>query len=321
MKKMCPLQILLITVTIGLVCGPIDKSCSEKEYKHDGVCCPMCHPGQRVLKHCEKDLGTACNLCEDASYQNSFNGDENCIPCSDCREGMYSIVTCTLKSDTICDCSEGYHCENITSKGCNKCTKHSTCKPRELQIGKGAYRRDTECQPRPRGHNLSKKAPTIPPERTNDDENGQTGHTPGSAPANVQYIIMFFILSLSVCANIVCMIWKREVIIYHLCSGFSTIGACFKQATDDEHRAEAGVQTSVQEQQQGHGEYLAVSIQEQSLHSHSALTKQSHDFAGSNLLTAGKLKEEDAETIPMRSSVKAFHDDAYCSEDPLPHLQ
>ncbi|XP_060676945.1 uncharacterized protein LOC132805736 isoform X4 [Hemiscyllium ocellatum] len=93
--------ILAITVASFVSCISHHSQCSEKEYKHLDICCPMCKPGQRVNGHCTLTSGTECHPCADKTYQDSFNGDDDCKACRSCAEGAYRKDTECRHQETI----------------------------------------------------------------------------------------------------------------------------------------------------------------------------------------------------------------------------
>ncbi|XP_067881105.1 tumor necrosis factor receptor superfamily member 5-like [Heterodontus francisci] len=288
---MFDLRILFATVTTCIVCPVCHDSCNVKEYEQKGFCCPMCEPGQYVLEHCTEQTGTECQPCANKTYQDRFNGDENCKTCKHCGEGTFQIKECMMKYDTVCDCLEGFHCDNITHDGCEQCTKHSTCPPGEVVAIKGAYRRDTVCRPQPNGNNLSEETSTKPAkEVTEDSENWLIGCTLVIIPVCVVIVIL--------------LTWKRKYIINHFCQA---IGHCSKE-TDKNHSVETDLQQPVQEQ--GNRDNLAVSVEE------SPHIRPYHDIADSKQLNGATLNEKVrmcekqhvdlGEVIQMKSSVEVI---------------
>ncbi|XP_048474842.1 uncharacterized protein LOC109924443 isoform X3 [Rhincodon typus] len=95
MRKMPLSWILVVTVARYVMCSSHHNRCGEKEYEHQGICCPMCKPGHRVKGHCTQRSGTECYPCTDKTYQDGFNGDDDCKSCRPCGEGAY-------RRNTVC---------------------------------------------------------------------------------------------------------------------------------------------------------------------------------------------------------------------------
>ncbi|XP_060676943.1 tumor necrosis factor receptor superfamily member 14-like isoform X2 [Hemiscyllium ocellatum] len=281
--------ILAITVASFVSCISHHSQCSEKEYKHLDICCPMCKPGQRVNGHCTLTSGTECHPCADKTYQDSFNGDDDCKACRSCAEGTFPVIPCTVKHNTVCDCLEGFHCENITVNGCEKCTKHSTCPPGEEVVSKGAYRKDTECR---------HQETILPEEGTGERVPGQTGDISGCV--SYIYVIVLFVLLCVLVGILLFLHWKSLTTLF-----CSAIPWCFEKTKEKE----AVIQRPVQEE--GHQTFLQVSLEERSMDSFSTHTKPIHDFA--------PLKMKDVDTsesqysdftvaFSTNSSVEKFQD-------------
>ncbi|XP_072423085.1 uncharacterized protein [Chiloscyllium punctatum] len=251
--------ILSITVASCVLCISHQSQCGEKEYKHLDICCPMCKPGQRVNGHCTSTSGTECHSCADKTYQDSFNGDDDCKTCRSCAEGTFPVIPCTVKRNTICDCLEGFHCENITVDGCEKCTKHRTCPPGEEVVSKGAYRKDTECRRQETGS-------ILPEEGTGERVPGQTGDISGCV--SYIYVIVLSVVWCVLVGILLFLHWKS------LTTPFcSAIAWCLEKTKEKE----AVIQRPVQEE--GHQTFLRVSLEEKSMDSFSTHTKPIHDFA------------------------------------------
>ncbi|XP_078392070.1 tumor necrosis factor receptor superfamily member 5-like [Cetorhinus maximus] len=302
---------LFIQVPICALHFIYHSACDEKEYEHQGFCCPKCKPGLRVGEHCTPNSGTQCHPCTNKSYQDSYNGDEKCKTCKLCGEGMFPLKECTLTGDTVCDCLEGFHCDNITDDGCGQCTKHSTCLPGEAMRSKGAYRKDTVCHPQPSGSSISGEAATKPSAKGSEDrETGRTGCRPGDI-----YKIPAIILSLlNVIQAVIILFYGRRFIArcFHKARRFFS-----KQKPDETNGAEAVTQEPVQEQ--GAGEYLPVSVEEVSVVKSLTYTRPIHDFTDCKLTSEPALNVKDMgigepqqldlkAMILTKSSVEMFSD-------------
>ncbi|XP_059812059.1 uncharacterized protein LOC132384701 isoform X2 [Hypanus sabinus] len=118
----------------------LNSSCSITEYEFKDICCPKCEPGSYVEEHCTEYGGTICHSCNTGTYQDSLNADEDCLKCTICGEGTYEILACSSTRDTVCDCTEGFYCTNITRDGCRECLKHRHCPPGQQVIRRAPIR-------------------------------------------------------------------------------------------------------------------------------------------------------------------------------------
>ncbi|MBN3283596.1 TNR5 factor, partial [Polyodon spathula] len=130
------------------------RSCSpgqyirKKEYYIEGQCCPMCQAGTRVYRHCTQDLSTSCIPCMESTYTEKPNGLDRCYGCKLCDSelGLTVVQECTVFSDTICTCIEGFYCLDPSSSGCKACQKHRSCSPGQY-IRKKEFSVDRQCCP------------------------------------------------------------------------------------------------------------------------------------------------------------------------------
>ncbi|XP_034769687.1 tumor necrosis factor receptor superfamily member 14-like [Acipenser ruthenus] len=140
----------IILLLMTLSCLGCASSCktSVMQYKHNGMCCTRCDPGTKVKAHCGPNRGSTCEPCDSGTFFSQRNSDTKCQNCSQClREmGLYTVQDCMSTSDTVCDCLEGYHCLNMTEKGCSRCEKHTACQPGYFIKRPGTYRKDTWCE-------------------------------------------------------------------------------------------------------------------------------------------------------------------------------
>ncbi|XP_048474841.1 tumor necrosis factor receptor superfamily member 14-like isoform X2 [Rhincodon typus] len=304
MRKMPLSWILVVTVARYVMCSSHHNRCGEKEYEHQGICCPMCKPGHRVKGHCTQRSGTECYPCTDKTYQDGFNGDDDCKSCRPCGEGTFPIVACTSIRDTICDCLEGFHCESITVDGCEQCSKHSTCPPGEEVVSKGAYRRNTVCRRKQIGNALSEESSK---EGTEVPVPGQTGDTSGCI--SYIYVVILSVLLVILLAILLFLMRKSLTSCFH-----SAIAWYSKQKTKGK---EAVIQRPVQEQ--GHELYLPVSVEEKSMDNSSTHTKPIYDFIEGKMTNCAPLKTKDVVlselqcpdfgvAMSTKSSVEKFQD-------------
>ncbi|XP_038629049.1 uncharacterized protein LOC119950577 isoform X3 [Scyliorhinus canicula] len=113
--------ILLLIFNLRLV-----TSCGLEEYTFQDLCCPMCHAGSRVSKHCTSSTPTTCVPCARGAFTDHSNGLEKCFKCKYCDPelGLHTVRECTEIQDTVCDCKEGYICLAKRKDGCHMCTKY-----------------------------------------------------------------------------------------------------------------------------------------------------------------------------------------------------
>ncbi|XP_058857854.1 tumor necrosis factor receptor superfamily member 5-like isoform X2 [Acipenser ruthenus] len=104
--------------------------------------------GMRVYRHCTADSSTSCIPCMDSTYTEQPNGLDRCRDCKLCDSELGLTVAryCTVSSDTICTCIDGFHCLDSSSSGCKTCQKHRSCSPGQYIKKKGSSIADTECE-------------------------------------------------------------------------------------------------------------------------------------------------------------------------------
>ncbi|XP_058857843.1 tumor necrosis factor receptor superfamily member 14-like [Acipenser ruthenus] len=131
-----------------LVFVPKISACEDAEYNMNGQCCPMCQAGMRVDRHCTADSSTSCIPCRDSTYTEKPNSLDRCRDCRLCDSemGLTVVRDCTVFSDTICTCIDGFHCLDSSSSGCKTCQKHRSCSPGQYIKKKGSSIADTECE-------------------------------------------------------------------------------------------------------------------------------------------------------------------------------
>uniref|UniRef100_A0A3B3SWU3 TNFR-Cys domain-containing protein n=1 Tax=Paramormyrops kingsleyae TaxID=1676925 RepID=A0A3B3SWU3_9TELE len=105
-------------------------------------CCPMCHPGTRVYRHCKAWTSTSCAPCIGSTFNDQPSGLEVCSPCTVCD----GVRACTPSSDTVCGVLEGHYCINPYKGGCRAANKHTACKPGQFITQPGTEYTDTVCE-------------------------------------------------------------------------------------------------------------------------------------------------------------------------------
>uniref|UniRef100_A0A673HGV3 Tumor necrosis factor receptor superfamily member 5-like n=1 Tax=Sinocyclocheilus rhinocerous TaxID=307959 RepID=A0A673HGV3_9TELE len=144
LSKLLPVLFVRIVLCVA--------ACNNAEYEINGKCCPMCYPGKRVHKHCDKYTSTTCDSCLVMTYTNAPNGFTECLPCSVCdaSNGLRVKQTCTLISDTVCEPLPGYYCIDLLYN-CKRAMKHSSCSPGQYINQTGQSFINTVCDYCPAG--------------------------------------------------------------------------------------------------------------------------------------------------------------------------
>ncbi|XP_030641099.1 tumor necrosis factor receptor superfamily member 14-like [Chanos chanos] len=122
-------------------------SCRQDEYEINGQCCPLCNPGQHVLRHCTETTSTTCVLCPASTYIDKPSGLTACLQCTVCDPGnrLKTKVLCTSTSNTICEALQGYYCIDSYKQSCREAIRHSNCLPGQYISQKGTALTDTVC--------------------------------------------------------------------------------------------------------------------------------------------------------------------------------
>ncbi|XP_053481461.1 tumor necrosis factor receptor superfamily member 14-like isoform X2 [Ictalurus furcatus] len=143
--RLCDIVCLTLLNLIIVICC---KACNTTEYDVDGVCCLMCAPGHRVLKHCGKNSETVCILCTGSTYTDVPNGLTACLSCTVCDEGNGLRVKnkCSYNSDALCEPLPGHYCIVTHGESCRKAREHSTCLPGQYINQTGTALKDTVCK-------------------------------------------------------------------------------------------------------------------------------------------------------------------------------
>ncbi|KAJ7344386.1 hypothetical protein JRQ81_000336 [Phrynocephalus forsythii] len=117
------LRLALLACWLAKVESPSLKlHCASDEYDYAGHCCRNCPAGTYVREHCYiPHTWGDCRACEEGEdYTEHDNGLEQCLPCKQCKSGNKIVVRpCTTKSNTVCQCRDGYYCP----PGCEECLK------------------------------------------------------------------------------------------------------------------------------------------------------------------------------------------------------
>ncbi|XP_051865588.1 tumor necrosis factor receptor superfamily member 14-like isoform X2 [Pristis pectinata] len=272
---------VFLVINMSVLFRYLNSLCSDKEYEYKNTCCPKCMPGLYVQEHCTQDAGTSCHPCDNGTYQDNLNGDEECFKCTICEEGTYETKACSSTQDTVCDCTEGFHCTDITTDGCRKCLKHRSCPLGQKVIREGAYRRDTECGPCANGSCLSEepseKGTKCTPSTTNSESN--------------QAIVILSVIVALLVLLCIFLLWKNISKYFDLALGF------LSKKTDNIGNPNLTLQKSVQEQEQDtkNMECVTFSVEESRDFSTSV-----SDSVHSKLWDSGTLKKKNIENSELK---------------------
>ncbi|XP_067257965.1 CD27 antigen isoform X3 [Chanodichthys erythropterus] len=99
-------------------------TCNETtEYLEDKQCCKKCEPGQLLVERCKPGSpDTRCKPCGKGFFMEDYNTNFGwCDYCKKCtKDHMKYSKTCTLTSDAVCTCDEGYRCSDDKCETCVK---------------------------------------------------------------------------------------------------------------------------------------------------------------------------------------------------------
>ncbi|XP_042740569.1 tumor necrosis factor receptor superfamily member 6-like [Lagopus leucura] len=123
----------LLLVTLLTMPGSGAEVCGEGEYLYEGICCMLCPAGTYVAEHCStpRSKGICASCTEGRDYTAHANGLEECLLCRQCKDDQITSRTCTVTSDTECQCKQGYFCP---AEGCEICQKCSRMCPEGKKI-------------------------------------------------------------------------------------------------------------------------------------------------------------------------------------------
>lgn len=122
-----PMRIFVYILISCLVVPCAWGQCEHGTYKHDGLDCCKCGPGQDVKEHCTvSDTPGKCVHCGSGTYK-SVPGQTPCKRCTSCTHPNANLeedTPCTIIKDRKCRCKDGYYCPSTTAACtvCNPCT-------------------------------------------------------------------------------------------------------------------------------------------------------------------------------------------------------
>ncbi|XP_048010259.1 CD27 antigen isoform X1 [Megalobrama amblycephala] len=100
------------------------ETCNETtEYLEVSQCCKKCEPGQLLVERCKPGSpDTQCKPCGKGFFMEDYNTNFGwCNYCKKCtKDHMKYNKTCTLTSDAVCTCDEGYRCSGDKCETCVK---------------------------------------------------------------------------------------------------------------------------------------------------------------------------------------------------------
>lgn len=123
-------------------------TCLDYEYwNNKGFCCNKCHPGFKLKEKCrESNTMSECVKCENGTYLENSNHNENCFSCRKCNKAhSKEISPCTLKSNRVCGCETGYYYKRLgdLTWECSLCKQ---CGSGQLMTAECAVDQNTKCQ-------------------------------------------------------------------------------------------------------------------------------------------------------------------------------
>ncbi|XP_028845615.1 tumor necrosis factor receptor superfamily member 6 [Denticeps clupeoides] len=109
------------------------QSCEFGMHRYRELMCCNCGPGQHREDYCSSSSGTKCLPCVKGTYMTHSNSKDSCEICSVCDKSANREIKedCTVTSDTVCKCLEGFYCAEgdcIACHPCKECT-HGTKEP------------------------------------------------------------------------------------------------------------------------------------------------------------------------------------------------
>lgn len=213
-----PRILLIFSLVLNSTLGA-DTGCDDWIFNgNNGVCCKRCKPGNHLVESCGEDPEKLCTPCEPGTYVIDLK--LFCLRCTQCIGNQFIHTPCTISSDTVCGCKEGYRCGNnkcsfcvdeckvgeepTEERSCRKCPEgkfndktHSMCKewrkscPDGQTLVKGNVTSDSTCtyleEPKPK---------TLPTGKKPNNE--QTNRLPVFIAAGMAGLAVLFIIAIVV---------------------------------------------------------------------------------------------------------------------------
>ncbi|XP_072488488.1 tumor necrosis factor receptor superfamily member 5 isoform X1 [Notamacropus eugenii] len=120
-------------------------SCEANQYLVNGICCEKCSPGTKLVADCSEVTETQCEPCQEGEFQSSQNHDKYCHQHKYCDPNMHLKIQVegSSEKDTICICTDDFHC---ATPECESCNSHSPCPPGFGVKTAGTGSADTVCE-------------------------------------------------------------------------------------------------------------------------------------------------------------------------------
>lgn len=120
-------------------------TCGDKRFKNNR-CCDLCPAGHYVQAHCDSGKNTTCGECKRGSYTETRNYLIACQLCKECSPNNHQrrLRECTAKEDTVCECVEGFYCDNAD---CGHCQPVTSCVAGSGVKVPANRTSDTDCAP------------------------------------------------------------------------------------------------------------------------------------------------------------------------------
>ncbi|XP_062973242.1 tumor necrosis factor receptor superfamily member 6-like [Elgaria multicarinata webbii] len=146
--KLWPALWALLALVAKVESPALRINCNDGEYPYSGQCCKKCPAGTHVGEHCSapQTLGICMPCTEGEDYTKHENALLQCLSCDECNSGFRMVRPCTVKSNTECQCKEGYYCP----PGYEECIRCKTkCPEGKETVRKCSATTDMECGPVP----------------------------------------------------------------------------------------------------------------------------------------------------------------------------
>ncbi|XP_057218183.1 tumor necrosis factor receptor superfamily member 9b isoform X2 [Triplophysa rosa] len=132
--------VFFLALSVLAVRHGVESKCQDWGTEKDStnVCCKKCKPGNHLIDNCGPDPHALCAPCGNETYI-SDTSQKNCLRCTQCIGLMRVKVRCSVSSDTVCECSQGFRCGD---EECSFCVQ---------ECAKGQQPKDRKCEPCPPG--------------------------------------------------------------------------------------------------------------------------------------------------------------------------
>ncbi|KAM5132133.1 tumor necrosis factor receptor superfamily member 8-like [Mantella aurantiaca] len=103
---------------------------------------------------CIQDRNKDCaRNCSAGYFINWDRSPPQCATCNKCYKGekLVEVQSCSLYTEAICRCQDGYYCRSSLGNTCTRCERHRECPLGQGVKTKGTAEKDTECEACPPG--------------------------------------------------------------------------------------------------------------------------------------------------------------------------